>query len=201
MTTKRVSFLIDGFNFYHSLRNTSCSKWFDLNSLCSSQLHLFQGTAVLTEIYYFSALATHLKPRDVKYHKTYIDALESTGIIPVLGKFKKKEVFCHACRRSLIKHEEKQTDVSIAVKILELFHLDKCDSIGIVSCDTDLIPAIKTAQELFPGKEIVVFFPKPNNSKELRTICQCYKLKQYDKHIFSDTINYKGRLIKKPPTW
>ena len=197
----RVSFLIDGFNFYHSLRKTACSKWFDLNSLCDSQLHLFTGKAELEEIYYFSALATHLKPKDLKHHKIYIDALKTTDIIPVLGKFKKKDVFCHACKKSIEKHEEKQTDVSIAVKILELFHRDKCDSIGIVSCDTDLIPAIKTAQNLFPHKEIIVFFPKPNNSKELKTICKCHKLKQYDKHVFPDTIVHKGNTISKPPKW
>jgi hypothetical protein len=66
---ERATFLIDGFNLYHSVKlasyalglNEAGTKWLDLTSLCQSYLHLFGKSAVLHEIYYFSAFAKHLE--------------------------------------------------------------------------------------------------------------------------------------------
>ena len=63
----RISFLVDGFNLYHSARNVSKdkglggkgTKWLDIYSLTSSYLHLLGRDARLEEVYYFSALAKH----------------------------------------------------------------------------------------------------------------------------------------------
>lgn len=73
--TNRTAFIIDGFNLYHSVRQASHdlglgekgTKWLDIRALCSSYLHVIGGAAQLANIYYFSALATHLeatKPGD-----------------------------------------------------------------------------------------------------------------------------------------
>lgn len=66
---KRVAFLIDGFNLYHSLRELerltkSPVKWLDLTRLCSAYLHAVRSAlgerVELAAVTYFSALATHL---------------------------------------------------------------------------------------------------------------------------------------------
>ena len=60
-------FLIDGFNIYHSVVEASkdlegvSTKWLNLYSLCSSYLHVIGNNAQIKNIYYFSALATHLQ--------------------------------------------------------------------------------------------------------------------------------------------
>jgi uncharacterized LabA/DUF88 family protein len=203
----KINFLVDGFNLYHSISSARACKWLDIKSLFNSYLYLLgskEESIIMGDIFYFSALAYHLQsryPDTVLHHKIYIRALESTGVIPVLGKFKKKDVHCNLCRRTIRKHEEKQTDVSIAVKILELCILSSCDIIGIVSGDTDLIPAINTAQELFPKKEIVIFSPGARVSKELKkTVKRTFNIKPvvYNKHSFPEQINHNGIIIKNP---
>jgi len=69
-----------------------------------------------------------------------------------MGRFKAKDVYCNGCKRIVKHYEEKETDVAISVKLLELFVLDQFDSIVLVTGDTDIMPAIKTAFKLFPFK-------------------------------------------------
>ena len=95
----RVSFLIDGFNVYHSLKEASKhlglggygTRWLDLHSLCRSYLHLFGPKATLGGVYYFTAFAHHVKrPNVVKRHKDYISCLKHTGVQVELSRFKEK---------------------------------------------------------------------------------------------------------------
>jgi len=156
----RVIFLIDGFNIYHSTldikRHTGYStKWLDLASLCKSYIHLFGKGAKVETIYYFSAIPYYLEARNpgkIKRHKNYIECLESSGINIELGRFKVKYIFCDKCRSMVLKHEEKETDVKIAIKVVEIFLNDNCDTTVIVTGDTDLSPAIRKCRTLFPDR-------------------------------------------------
>jgi hypothetical protein len=84
-----------------------------------------------------------------------------------LGRFKEKEVFCTKCRTVFLKHEEKETDVAIAVALAEFLFMEKCDTAVIMSRDTDLSPAIAKWQPLFPSKRIFFAFPYARKNKEL----------------------------------
>ncbi len=57
---------------------------------------------------------------------------------------------------------EKGVDVHMAVDMLVAAYEDHCDHIVLVSSDTDLIPAIKKAQELGKIVEYVGFSHKPS---------------------------------------
>lgn len=209
----RVIYLIDGFNVYHSmcqiLRDTGIkTKWLNHNELCRSYLYKFGKTAILEKIYYFTALAyfmTARKPEAIKKHKNYIKCLENNNIEVILGKFKEKEVFCHKCKTTILKHEEKETDVAIALKILEVLIKDECDTIVIMSGDTDLIPAVKLAMKLFPEKKIVFSFPYKRKNKEIALLLpESFSInkKQYIKYQFPQKVTLKnGKIIEKPETW
>ncbi len=110
------------------------------------------------EIYYFSAHATWL-PDAFRRHKVYLRALESTGVIPVLGKFKEKDRRCKQCESMWKAHEEKETDVNIALHILDQAYQDKFDRAVIVSADSDFSPAIRLAKERFPEKQFRILTP------------------------------------------
>jgi len=102
----------------------------DLSSLCRSYLHLFGKTAVLHEIYYFSALAKHLEatnPDVTLRHEAYLTCLEDSGVLIQLSRFKKKRFRCEKCGANLKRHEEKETDVALGAKLLELFINAACD--------------------------------------------------------------------------
>jgi len=210
----RTTFLIDGFNLYHSLRTAEnelrdfSTRWLDLPDLLRSYLYTIGDSAEIGQIFYFSALATHLekrKPGVTVRHRNYIDCLRANGVIPVLGRFKPKEVYCGHCRKMSRRFEEKETDVAMSVKLMELFHLDAADTIVLVTGDTDLAPAVRTAMSLFARKRIWFLFPYKRKNKELAQIsdghCNIRK-ERYARHQLPQTIRLSsGRIIGKPDQW
>jgi hypothetical protein len=230
----RVAFIIDGFNVYHSIREAEKlgvarpQRWLDLKSLCASYLSHFGRTATLQGVYYFSALAKHLSGthHDIELrHQAYIDALKSTGVEVTLASFKVRDTYISLkhcrfqvwpfkrtlrlpipkCRVVVTRAEEKETDVAIAVKMLELLHLNEADAVVLVSGDTDLIPAIRTAGTLFPAARIAVCFPFKRHNAELRRVVKhSFKIgkDQYAKHQLADPILLpNGHAIRKPAAW
>ena len=222
----RVTFLIDGFNLYHSTVDLARSqglrvKWLNIYSLCSSFLYLIGQNAAIAEIYYFSAFADHLNdPNIIKRHRDYIECLKSTGIIPEMGRFKPKDVTCpfHSqlvkssptnivcpIRGKFTKHEEKETDIAIAAKLFEIMFKNKCDTAVLVTGDTDLTPAVETCKRLFPTKAIRFAFPYGRHNQELKTLLPgSFKIHagSYVQHLFPDPVRLPdGTEICKPTSW
>lgn len=212
--TNRVSFLVDGFNLYHSVRRAMRDtgerhlRWLDLSSLLTSYIHIFGTDADLEEIHYFTAYAHHLtgsKPDVVNRHRTFVDALKSTGVTVHVARFKKKDLRCPNCGAWFKRHEEKETDVAVGVTAIELLHHDTCDTLVIVSGDTDIAPAIRTAKRLFPNKQVCVAFPHARFNAELQQIADfSFRIRgaQYAKHQFADPVLLpSGRTLSKPRSW
>ena len=139
----RISFFIDGFNVYYSLKDfkkmvspDNDFRWFDLKKYVSQ----FIKNGTLEDIYYFSAYVEGNKSR-IHRQSLYKKAIESTEIKTVFHHFRR-------CGRS----EEKQTDVDIAVTMLKLAAMDKYDTGILVSGDSDFVPAVKAIKELCPEK-------------------------------------------------
>lgn len=165
--TTRVSAFIDGFNLYHSIDDIGRNelKWLNLRSV----LEVFIDSKIhrLGPIYYFSAYADW-KPGKQRRHEVYVRALRHIGVIPVMGNFKSRSMECRHCHTRWITHEEKQSDVNLAVTLVrEAFH-DSYDQAFIVSGDADLAPPIKLVNEIFPKKRIKIICPPGRrHSKEL----------------------------------
>lgn len=114
----------------------------------------------------------------VKRHKRLTEALKSRGVKIVEGKFKKKERVIRISNQLSLTyktHEEKQTDVNIALHLLQSAMNDDYDTAMIVTNDTDLVPAIRAIKQNFPGKRIEVIFPLDSYSKELDVLCDSHK--------------------------
>ena len=190
---KKAIYFIDGFNLYHSIisiqNNTGeYLKWLDIKSLCKSYTPTLGKDVEVVGINYFSALQDYLSvtaPDKIKRHKLYIRCLKSTGVNVILGRFKEKDVYCNSCKKHFKKHEEKETDVSIAVKIIESFCLNECDLAVIVTGDTDLTPVVHVAKKIFPKKEIIFIFPYDRENREIAKLVPnsfSIKRKSYFKH-------------------
>jgi uncharacterized LabA/DUF88 family protein len=154
----RTTFLVDGFNLYHSVKNASHdlggagTRWLDLRALCASYLSAIGGNAQLEAIYYFSALAAHrlaVDPQVTARHQAYIECLEAMGVSVELARFKKKQFKCIHCGQTIKRFEEKETDVAVASKLLEVCCTGQCDTAMIMTGDTDIVPAVRTAQRFF----------------------------------------------------
>ena len=154
----RVVAFVDGFNLYHAICDTRVNhlKWLDLWRLIARFARPPQ--AVLREVRYFSAYATWL-PASHKRHREYVKALVASGVTPVLGNFKNKTHHCKLCRRPYLGHEEKETDVNIALHLFRSAVRDEYDTALVVSGDSDLAPAIRAVKADFPAKRILVLSP------------------------------------------
>lgn len=214
----RTTFLIDGFNLYHSLKKASNdnqnaqTRWLNLTALCSSYLYIVgQKTgqrATLANIHFFSALVDHLatqaNPGIVNRQKLYLRCLEDNGVQVELGRFKKKYIRCHTCGATNLHHEEKETDVAIGARLLELFINNKCDSVVIITGDTDIAAAVKIAQKLYPAKHILFGFPYARKNAELAKLAPSFTITDtaYVKHQFPNHVTLKnGKSISKPAKW
>ena len=172
LMSQRVIAFIDGFNLYHALdlyvkyRVPGSEgmemrmpyhqyKWLDLKKLC--QCFLTKGEELVTA-YYFTALATW-SPEKMERHTRYMRALEWTGVKVVHGAFREKEVYCTHCKTTFVKHEEKRTDVNIAIHLLGLAQANAYDRALLMTGDSDLIPAVEWVRAQYPQKRISVIVP------------------------------------------
>lgn len=159
----KTAFLIDGFNFYHSIKPISDRLlWFDYDAYCR---HFMRSIDTLHSITYFTALA-FWRINAVKRHQVFIRACKSKGINIVLGKFKEKPSQCPSCHQPLLRHEEKATDVNIALSAYR-HAAQGIERIVLVTGDTDLIPAIKMIKTDFPHVVVGVVFPYRRDNREL----------------------------------
>ncbi|MCI0449462.1 MAG: NYN domain-containing protein [Chlorobi bacterium] len=200
----RVSCLIDGFNLYHSLHFPKYYhkyKWLDLASFTKK----FIGSKdSITGIYYFTALATW-NPNKVRKHKLFIRAQELNGVEVIYGEFRRRDKKCRICNKQYETFEEKQTDVNIAVKLMELSIKDGYDKAIIFSGDSDLVPVISSIRNLFSSKRIGIVIPIGGCAEILKQSADFY-MKVKEKHLrtslLPDTVKIdSGLTISCPPEW
>lgn len=159
---KKIAVYVDGFNFYHALKNLNKPhlKWLNISSLVEKFID--QHKESIEKIYYFSAIATHINAEVVKRHRVYIEALETFGVQFIEGHFKNKIHTCNIKDRvnlTLYKHEEKETDVNIAIYMVRDAILKKFDKLILITNDTDINPAIEMAKKENPTIEIRLLTP------------------------------------------
>ncbi|HBS28590.1 MAG TPA: hypothetical protein DEB06_03865 [Phycisphaerales bacterium] len=168
---------IDGFNFYYGLLrgpHRDC-KWLDFVSL----FRAIRQADDLVAVKYFTAIW----PDDSgERHKVYLAARAQNPILEiVLGRFKSKTLECRVSSclfggsRRFRSFEEKETDVNIAVHMLDDAYRAACDIMVLVSADSDLMPAVNLVKTRFPSMRIAAYIPGPTerfrNAIELRAGC------------------------------
>ena len=164
---ERVACFIDGFNLYHAIDGLKQNhlKWVNLWKLVEQFIDPTQHK--LDAVNYFSAFATWL-PEPYKRHREFVRAIVSVGVAPMMGKFYDKPRECRKCGHQWTAHEEKSTDVNIAVSLVVDAFEDRYDRALLISRDSDLAPAVRLVSEKFPAKRVVIVSPPClNHSGEL----------------------------------
>lgn len=205
----RYCFYIDGFNVYYALNGDPSLKnfpyrkykWLNYRKLAES---VIGKNDLITGVFYFTALVRWKTPDVVYRHKQYIKVLRSVGVETIQGRFMNKEIKCHNCNKCFLTHEEKRTDVNIALKLLGDAFDDLYDKALIISADSDLLPVIQTVHKYFPGKEIGVMFPINRTSFDLRQNAD-FRRKMRESILqdcqFSDEVKVGSEIIKRPDSW
>ena len=205
----RIQCFIDGFNLYHAVDNLKRPhlKWLNLRKLIEG----FTDPALqeVQSIFYFSAFATW-RPDAHRRHQQYVEALKTVSVTPIMGRFKEKDVYCRSCKTPYKTHEEKETDVNVALWLVNEAYKNNFDEAFIVSRDSDLTPAIRMVLTEFPHKKIKVISP-PNagHSKEIGQLVGAKKLasiKQIhlERSLFSATVTDpdSGLVVaRRPPSY
>jgi uncharacterized LabA/DUF88 family protein len=209
-----VTFLVDGFNLHFSARQGGTNPanpplhWLDVRGLLTSYVSLFGHNASIEGIHLFTAIPHFLHRREpgaVSGFRTYLEALEASGVRLHVADFKRKTLTCPHCGREIERWEEKETDVALGVTAVELLHLRACDTLVIVSGDTDLAPAIRAAKRLFLESQVCVAFPHARFNAELQQIADfSFRLRtaRYAEHQLPDPVRLPdGRVLRRPPGW
>ncbi len=220
MTARAIAF-VDGFNLYHSIDNDPALhkyKWLDLKALVR---HFLTSTECLQEVRYFSAY-TDWNPSRKSRHHAYVKVLESSGVKVTLGQFVERErtslVRCKKscksgttspfCGKRFLSHEEKQTDVNIAVDILRTCFTGSCESVYLVTGDNDIVPALEAARQLFPKTHIRVLLPIHAKAKKMMASCtkNGFKYMRINAtHLaasqFPNNVLVSGSVFSRPASW
>lgn len=170
---KRVTFYVDGFNFYFGLKRTKKSEpewkryyWINIVKLFESFLGEGQ---ILEKVIYFTA--SPLSPQKNSRQSAFLNAnklLNGERFEIVRGKYLEKHIICPYCKGDIARPEEKKTDVNISVRMIADCVLDKTDTIALVSADSDLVPPVEFIQKHYPQKAIKIYFPPSNYSSDLK---------------------------------
>ncbi|HZD74073.1 MAG TPA: NYN domain-containing protein [Actinomycetota bacterium] len=164
----RVAVYVDGFNLYFGLKAKHGRRflWLDLQALAES---LLRPRQTLERVTYFTA-RVRKDPDAARRQSDYLDALacHSPLVTIVDGRFQERQRRCWQCGSEWLVHEEKETDVNIAVALVEDAVLDRYDTALLISADSDLCPAIGAIRRLRPEKRIVGAFPPKRESGDLR---------------------------------
>ncbi|MBA4172680.1 MAG: NYN domain-containing protein [Hyphomicrobium sp.] len=207
----RIIAYIDGFNLYHAIddigkpdprRPASATarrphlKWLNLWTLCESFAR--QGE-VLEGVNYFSAFATWREAH--KRHIEYVKALEHAGVNCIMGHFKSKAQKCRNCGATWTQHEEKETDVHIASRIVFDAFEERYDRMILITADSDLAPALNLVKYKFPMKQIFVVAP-PGRHGHARSLNPSYTLTpgRLERHLLPPELyDAHGRLVASRP--
>jgi uncharacterized LabA/DUF88 family protein len=145
--------------------------------------------------------------------------LTALGTLPkvnvVLGRYMHKPMLCrvHGCsfagKREFMRPEEKQTDVNIALQMLDDAYQGLADRFVLVSGDSDLVPALAMVRARAPQIEIVVYVPNNHPSRgaavELRTAADKARnlpLVELRHAQFPAVVRGAGgRTVTKPASW
>lgn len=202
MTTKVIAY-IDGFNLYFGLRAGYGHRylWLDVEALASTLLKPGQE---LVGVRYFTARVRNDPPAEHR-QGTYLSALSTRPLTTVIeGRFQKKRTKCRGCATTWKTYEEKETDVSIAVALVEDAVSDAYDTALLVSGDSDLCPGVRALKRLRPEKRVIAVFPPNRHSDDLRQAVDgsfVLGAANIRRSLLPDQMTVLGTVLTRPAKW
>lgn len=163
---KKCIILVDGSNFYFKLKDLKFQNLLNFNFTDFNKF-LSGKHEVVKSIYHIGRIKTDGSPKTQKmfnsqrklfYHLKTHDYLYSLGYL----------------MKNDGKYHEKGVDVNMAVDILVTAYENIADKIILISSDTDLLPAIKKAQQKGKTVEYIGFSHKP--SLAMVAVCDLSRL-------------------------
>lgn len=204
---ERVVAYIDGFNLYFGLRSKGWKRyyWLDLQRLCGNLLKPHQRL-VFTKYFTARITATTDDPTKPRRQAIFLEAIETLPATRIFyGHYLPKPQRCFRCGATWTSHEEKMTDVNIAVELLNDAADDAFDTALIVSADSDLTAPVEAVRQRYPRKRVVIACPPDRQSKRLESVAHAYfriGRKKFQESQFPDeVVKPGGFVLRRPPSW
>lgn len=193
---------VDGFNLYHGMHERFGRKylWLDLMALGA---WLAKPDQSFLGVKYFTARMRGGGDSAARQGE-YLGALRATGVDVVEGRFQEKHLECRRCHYRWRTHEEKESDVSLSVSLVEDAANAAFETALLLTGDSDMCPAVRAAMRLNPTCRVVAVFPPSRSSEELRRVVGrsihlgATALRQCQ---LPTTVNSGSRQYKRPGHW
>ena len=212
---EKVTVYIDGFNFYYGLRTKrkvepvwAKAYWVDLVKF----FEMFLGEAQeLAKVVYFTA--SPLSKDKSSRQSSFLNAnklLNGDRFEIVRGKYLEKKIVCPNCKYTIIRPEEKKTDVNISIRMIADCLQGKTDSLILVSGDSDLLPPIEFIQKNYPDKKIKAHSPPTIYSHNIdynmkyhrsKVVLLEKSLNKFVNCQMPDTVSANGKTYTIPEKW
>jgi uncharacterized LabA/DUF88 family protein len=214
MTKKRVIFYVDGFNFYYGLKGIVKLKpdwrkfyWINFNDLLSQ---FVKEDEELVLVRYFTARPKN-KGKTARQN-VLMDVnkkLSGDKLKIHYGRYSDKTMICrasHGCGKEYMHWEEKETDVNLAVKMIEDCYNNICDKVVLVSADSDFLPPLRLIKNIHKDVEQMILFPPTQFASPLENFgCTVLDMGGYkprwNKSILDDEVIIGEKKYEKPVEW
>ena len=182
----RVNVYIDGFNLFYGLLKGTPYKWLDLEKFADALVG--EGVEVVAIKYFTAPIKTYPNdPAKVLRQKFYLDALSILPRVKVINGFYSKHNVkmpfhkepCVSCDKtdgmaSVVKLEEKRSDVNIATEMLLDATAGEVDAYTLVSGDSDLAGPVSAIRYRLK-KPVAVYNPHKGTCDELKRYASLYR--------------------------
>ena len=174
----KIIFYIDGLNLYQGLKEANLQDfyWLDIAKLV---YFLKKENQQLVKIKYFTSMFSENNECKLHWQTIYLKALSTFDNLEIIkGRHQliPAPVECDGCRYTYNKYEEKLTDVNIACEMIDDVYHQNCDTIALVSADSDLKPMVDKIFKLFPHIKIFAMFPPERYSEDLKNSCSACRV-------------------------
>jgi len=154
----RGAIYVDGFNLYHAVDDLGQPhlKWLNLRRL--GELVAKGHATSIERAVFCTAYFKNDHGKSVR-HRAYVDALANVGVDSRMGHTVRERVDCEGCGRRWEEPREKETDINLALAVLDDAYQGVFDVAFIVTADTDQAATFRTMRERFPEKRIITVVP------------------------------------------
>ena len=203
---------VDGLNLYYRAVKGTAHKWLDVEALLRS---LLRPENDLVRIRYFTAdISGRRDPSAPLRQQAYLRALGTNPVVAIhKGNFLVSTKWAEIASPpdkflrpspvvvSVIKTEEKGSDVNLAAHLLNDAFNDRFDVAVVLSNDTDLVEPLRMVRDEI-RKPVGLICPSPKPAESLRRVAS------FIRHITSSRLAgaqlpnpIPGTTIHKPETW
>ena len=210
----RAIVYIDGFNLYYGLLRHSPHKWLNLEKFVKA---LLTDKYEVMAIKYFTARVTKDAddPDAAIKQQQYLEALKSLGLVEIIEGFYKRfrvklpfaKEPCRSCDKvkyaTVIKTEEKKSDVNLASAMIVDAFEDKADAFVLISGDADQSAPLSIVRHKLK-KVTVVFNPHEGECHELRrfsTFCKNIPRELPSQCRLPNEVPVGKRIVTCPRSW